>query len=344
MYEKAGMAELSLQDCDGVLERDLQHTKARLRKLRLLENMGRYYEALVQVCAFQLLFMQANRTNLRMGLPTPQPPIPQSKMEEILTKVLPAEVNKYTEKLQTMTTRPLPSTFTIDQLLRSYSDYNSWMAAAARDGNVAALTEKLEATTTAGAEKVTLLLRRGRRNVYDKKHAAAIADLEEAYNMVQKQDSLQLELEGDTYARLLEWVGMIFHWQHKLAEATECYQKCADLEPTKAILLVKQAGIQMDAGKQEKAMELFGVALGIDPDSVDALLHRSNLFMLKGNPEEAKKDLEKCIRIKSGHVTARLRLASILAAAEDMAGAQAQLAAAEQAEPNSSEIQSYKGE
>ena len=345
MYEKADMAELALEDCDAVLQRDAQHTKARLRKLRLLEQTKRYYDGLVQVCAFQLLFMQANRTNLRMGLPTPQPPVPQTKMEEILQQVLPSEVAKYVEKLESSTTeRPLPSPYTIGQLLRSYSDYNSWMAQAARDGSVASLSEKLSSGNgIADAAKVTLLLQRGRRYIYEKMYDKSIQDLEAAYALVENNQSLQDELEGDTYARLLEWTGMIRHWQHKLESALSLYQKCADLEPTKAILLVKQAGIQMDSGKQEEAMKLFDMALGVDPKSVDALLHRANLFMLKANPEAAKKDFEQCISIKSSHVVARLRLASILAAANDIPGAEDQLASAEATEPRSSEVQSYKG-
>jgi hypothetical protein len=42
-------------------------------------------------------------------------------------------------------------------------------------------------------------------------------------------------------------------------------------------------------------MDLFDVALGVDASSVDALLHRANLYMLRADPENAKKDLEKCI-------------------------------------------------
>lgn len=343
MYEKANMPELALEDCDGVLTRDPQHTKARLRKLRLLEQLKRYNDALVQVCAFQLIFMQANRTNLRMGLPTPQPPVPQSKMEEILTAILPDEVRKYAQKLAETTDKPLPSGYTIGQLLRSYSDYNTWMAQAARDGSIEAMNKQLSNKTTEPAAKVALLVKRGRRNVYEKKYADAIQDFEKAYAMVADNETLQAELEDDTYARLLEWTGMIRHWQHKLDSANVLYEKCADLEPTKAILLVKQAGIQIDSGNQKEAMDLFDVALGVDGESVDALLHRANLFMLKAEPESARKDLEKCISIKPNHVVARLRLASILAASNDIGGAEAQLAAAEQAEPRSSEVQSYKG-
>jgi len=54
MYEKAGLAELALVDCDAVIEKDVGHSKARMRKLRLLENEKQYRDALVEVCSIQL--------------------------------------------------------------------------------------------------------------------------------------------------------------------------------------------------------------------------------------------------------------------------------------------------
>jgi Tfp pilus assembly protein PilF len=39
---------------------------------------------------------------------------------------------------------------------------------------------------------------------------------------------------------------------------------------------VKQAGVAMDASDHEAALELFEKALEIDPDAIDALLHRAN--------------------------------------------------------------------
>ena len=89
---------------------------------------------------------------------------------------------------------------------------------------------------------------------------------------------------------------------------------------------------------------MFQRALGIDVKCVDALLHRSNLYMIQAKPELAKKDLELCIQYNPSHVMARLRLASILAATQDAVNATKQLDAAERIEPNSSEVQSYRGE
>jgi tetratricopeptide (TPR) repeat protein len=54
MYEKGSLAELALVDCDAILEQDVTHSKARLRKMRVLESMERYHDALVEVCAIQL--------------------------------------------------------------------------------------------------------------------------------------------------------------------------------------------------------------------------------------------------------------------------------------------------
>lgn len=346
MYEKANMPELALEDCNSILEKDVSHTKARTRKLRILEALKRYDAALQEVCAIQLLFMKANRNNMRMGLPVPPPPVPQSKMEELLGEILPSEVERYTARLQTQTRRPLPSYYTITQLLRSYTSYNAWMARAARDGSVAKLSAMLvPATDTASkAERAAVLLRRGRRYAYDKEYDKASEDFEVAMELVGDDEMAQDLMPDDSYARLLEWAGMVRHWHYELDAAMKCYQKCADLEPMNADILVKQAGVQMDAGKQEEAMKLFDMALGLDATTVDALLHRSNLQMLQGKVEEAKKDLERCLELRPNHVMARLRLASILAAMNDGDGAKQQLDLAEQVEPNSSEVQSYRGE
>jgi tetratricopeptide (TPR) repeat protein len=58
MYEKAGLTELALFDIDAVIKRDVGHTKARLRKVRLLECEKQYRDALVEVCAIQLRWVK----------------------------------------------------------------------------------------------------------------------------------------------------------------------------------------------------------------------------------------------------------------------------------------------
>ena len=100
----------------------------------------------------------------------------------------------------------------------------------------------------------------------------------------------------------------------------------------------------MDGGHQDQALQLFDKALGMDPDAVDALLHRANLRMLQANLDEAKKDLEKCVKLRPDHVLAHLRLAAVLTSKQDQAGAKKHLEMAERVDPESSEVQSYRGE
>jgi len=100
----------------------------------------------------------------------------------------------------------------------------------------------------------------------------------------------------------------------------------------------------MDGGNHEEAMTLFETALGLDPDAVDALLHRANLRMLQMKPIEAKADLERCLALRPNHILARLRLAAVLMGTEDLDGAKACLDKAEAIDDASSEVHSYRGE
>jgi len=355
MYEKSDLPDLALHDCDLILDLDSTHTKARMRKLRILESLERYDKALLEVCALQLKFMQDNREKLRMGIPV-TPPVPQSKIEQLMAHIVPDEVEKQLAKIKEKygeSERALPSNHTILQLLQSFSGYNGWMAAAARDGNLASLTSKLDQlennteidTVEKEVEKVKLLLKRGRRNAYHRKFDACQVDMENALAILEAGELTKEELQStDTYARILEWVGMCRHLRYDLDGAMKCYEACADLEPLNAGILVKRAGVKMDAGDQNEALALFDTALGLDARATDALLHRANLRMLQQKPMEAKDDLMKCLEIRPDHVLARLRLATVLMATEDMSGASKCLMEAEKSDPKSSEVHSYRGE
>lgn len=352
MYEKAELYDLALDDCLQILDYEMTHQKARIRKLRIYEVTHQYQHALVEICAIQLLFMQTNRIKLQMNLPVPPPPIPQSKMEEVLNEILPSETERYVTLLnerniaQRDQAQALPGHYTILQLLRSYTEYNTWMALAAKDGTVAQITAKLESSnaTISIPDQSLLYYQRGRRYVYDRNYEAASVDFEQAYRLVKDQPLFIAAMKDDTYARILEWTGMVRHWHYALDDALLCLQEAANIEPQNALLVVKQAGVQLDAGQQEEALKLFEQALQIDPNSVDALLHRSNLRIMQNQPELAKTDLETCIKLRPGHTMARLRLASILVPMENMDGAKRQIDLAEQSEPNSSEVHSYRGE
>ena len=356
MYEKGNVPELSLDDCTTILETDPMHSKARIRKLRLLEQvLNRPLDALVEVCSIQLLHMRQHRNSLRMGLPVPPPPVAESKLHELLALILPDAVAPYEKELEERMrgggAASLPSPYTILQLLKSYTGYNAWMAESARNGSAAAMAIPDQSPEPeAIASRAMTLLKRGQRYVYDGRYDLASTDFESAYLSIadiedmQKQQAVIDGMQEDSYARLLEWTAMVRHWHYNLDGSLAVYGKCADVEPMNPLVLVKQAGVQMDKGQLEEAIKLFDMALGIDPNTVDALLHRSNLRMLQAKAEEAKTDLLRCLELKPNHVMARLRLASIYASMNDIDGAKRQLDLAENEDPKSSDVKSHRGE
>ena len=235
MYEKANLRELALDDCDKILEMDPKHSKARTRKLRILEAQKNYSDALVEVCAVQLLFMQENRDKLRLGLPTPPPQVPQSKLEELLTSLVPGEVDKHVEKLKAVpkNEKPLPSSYTILQLLKSYSGFNSWMSKVAKRGALSKLKADLPVEASdddTKAKQASALLKIGERYVYDGSFKEGRDTFEEAYALVEDNENVQLALPDDDYARILEWTAMGRHWIYDLDAARKCFQKCVEIE------------------------------------------------------------------------------------------------------------------
>jgi tetratricopeptide (TPR) repeat protein len=226
-----------LVDCDAILEIDTTHTKARTRKLRILESLNRHMEALVEVCALQLKFMQDNRDKLRLGIPV-TPPVPQSKIEQLMALIVPDAVEAMLQKIKAKfgengsQSRPLPSCHTILQLLQSFNGYNAWMAKAAKDGSLDSLTSQLEKADTQ-QEKVALLLKRGRRYAYHRMFDKCKNDFETAYDILENDDdnTVKESFEDDTYPRVLEWVGMCRHLRYDLDGALKCYETCANMEP-----------------------------------------------------------------------------------------------------------------
>jgi len=229
----------SFIDCDTILDMDSSHSKARTRKLRILESLHRYSDALVEVCALQLKFMQENREKLRLGIPVP-PPVPQSKVEELVSLILPIELESEMKKMKerldgdNAKTKPLPSNHTIQQLLQSFSGYNAWMAAAARDGTIEILTKTLESCSMDDhIARIEVLLKRGRRYAYQRKFDSCVQDFDTAYDILEiGGESLTNSLPNDIRARVLEWVGMSKHLRYDLDGANKCYEICSNLEPT----------------------------------------------------------------------------------------------------------------
>ncbi|MGK3734412.1 MAG: tetratricopeptide (TPR) repeat protein [Bacillariaceae sp.] len=248
MYEKGNLPELAVEDCNKILEvYDITHSKARQRKLRILEHKFQdYYQALVECCALQLQYMQQHRDQLRMGLPpSSPPPVQQEKLEELVQKLVPEQVDIYFKKIeQSQKDNPrLPSDYTLSQLLKSYTGYNAWMAVAARDGSVSTLKKELEKLEggddpVAIADMSSLLMKIGRRHIFDGDYASARETILKGYAMVEDNEKVQSVMKEDDYARLLEWAGMIKHWAYELDAAIDCYRKCAELEPINVCLYI----------------------------------------------------------------------------------------------------------
>lgn len=371
MYEKASHPDLALSDCDAVLDLDPAHIKARTRRLRILESQKRHREALVEVCALQLKYMNDNRDKLRLGLPpTGPPPVPQSKIEELVSFIQPEEIARAQEAMASnaVESRALPSTYTIIQLLKSFSGFNKWMSDAAKGGTVAKFTSQLEdllegvprksmvAFADNLATKASLLLNRGRRYAFEKDFEKAVKDFDEAYALVEDKDgsdesdhgevkkAIVTAMGNDDYCRLLEWCGMCKHLRFDLKGALECYERCSELEPENTEILVKRAGVKMDGANYPEADALFKEALALNPTASDALLHRANLRMLQQRVPESETDLDTCIRLYPNNLLARLRLATVCMAKEDLDGAKKMLEKAEEYDPDSSEVHCYRGE
>ena len=285
MYEKGNIPELAVEDCNKILDvYDRQHLKARQRKLRLLENHFKsYYDALVEVCSLQLLYMQQNREQLRMGLPASSPPpVPQSKLEELIGKLVPDQTEEYLKQQKAklegnQNQKPLPSNYTLLQLLKSFTNYNSWKSQAAKDGPANVLGNKANESGISDADKASLLMKQGRRLVYDNEYNEARSVILQAYSIVKNKPEIYNIMNDDDYPRLLEWTGMVKHWTYDLDGAESCYQECSNIEPInvstcfrRSVCLCSVGGVVclfgcvrlvcLLAGREDQWWTMFGLA------------------------------------------------------------------------------------
>lgn len=107
---------------------------------------------------------------------------------------------------------------------------------------------------------------------------------------------------------------------------------------------MKKAGVKMDGSQHSDAEKLFADALALNPSASDALLHRANLRMLQQRVADAESDLQTCIKLYPNNLLARLRLATVYMAKEDIDGAKRMLDQAGEYDPDSSEVHCYRGE
>ena len=239
MYERAGNTELALADCDTVLDLDATSHKARTKRSRILENTGKFDEALAELCAVQLKFMHDNKDKMRMGIDVGQPPVDQAKMEEVCEKCLPsnlaaANLRKaaFQEKAMLERDLNLPTPHTIDMFLESFASYETWVAAAKKD-EVAALSMELAREGIEAKERCDLLFRRGRRMAADKNYKSAYHDFKDA----------AAAGEGAKMLDVAEWLGIFKHLTYDLPGALKAY--CGVLEARKG-LAAKEVSARSD--------------------------------------------------------------------------------------------------
>lgn len=184
-----------------------------------------------------------NREQLRLGIPI-TPPIPQTKLEEVVNQIIPDQVAHYLSQRKTKSQVLIPSVYTILQLLQSFTGYNAWMAKAAKDGSIPTLSTELEELDDAAEDEESLMKRarilskRGKRYAYAKHFGKAIEDFEKAYDIVDKAtSSLETDAERaekfgkENFLELLEWTGMCKHLKYELRAASQCYDRCGELDP-----------------------------------------------------------------------------------------------------------------
>jgi hypothetical protein len=75
------------------------------------------------------------------------------------------------------------------------------------------------------ADLVSVMMKIGRRHVYDGQYSQARVVLLDAYSLVKGKPEVYNDMKNDDYARLLEWTGMVKHWTYELDSAANCYEE-----------------------------------------------------------------------------------------------------------------------
>jgi len=160
-------------------------------------------------------------------------------------ELVPDEVEKQLKIVEGVpkSSRPLPSSYTILQLLKSYSGFNAWMSKVAKRGTMSKLQSNLPAADAAvddalKAKRASALLKIGERHVYDGNYDEAKTVFLDAFALVDGDEGVQSALTDDDFPRILEWTGMVRHWMYDLHSSRQCFKKCAELESTNVSTII----------------------------------------------------------------------------------------------------------
>lgn len=342
--ERLNELEASLADCAVVLEANKMHAKVRRRRARIYEQLGRFDDALVEICADLLIQREDFKRALKEGK-QPEAPVPVDNVETVMRAVGRADADKVLRDREARGIDfGMPSSNTITQLLMTYVNYAERQHHAEHTEASDATLAKLLDAAESDADAIRLLLRRAKKFTYTKRYDEAKQDVETALAKVTPDTTL----DPSVSAELWRQAGLFRHLSHDLARAIEAYERSlqTETEPTlRAETRVKLAGVYVDATDAERAETELNRALDEEPQSSDVYMHRAQLHVIKRDLPAAQRDLERCVAAAPNHVLARLRLATVLIHnSADPAVIDHQIEAAEKLAPTMSEVYQVKGE
>lgn len=336
MYEKADMLDASLEDCTVVLAMNAAHIKVRKRRARIYQAQGRVQDSLVEYCAVLVADtvdmkkklepfkdhpeLMAQQQQAMMNKKGAEQAVVQEKLQELMTlcgKAKADEVIKARELDPSLLSNTgITSESSVFQLLLSYSDYLDQEAASSA-ADLSELTEAVKSANSAedSRAKMNSLRNRAMHYMAVRKYEAASEDLMALYSLL-KTEYPQLESgedieTSDTTAEdsgLLRWVALFHHVKYDLEGAFTVYEQASKLalgnDAASCAVEVMKSGVLVDKGDVEGADAVMAKAFELDPESVDVLMHRSQLSLLKGESDKAEEDLRLCLEKSPQHVVA----------------------------------------
>lgn len=103
-----------------------------------------------------------------------------------------------------------------------------------------------------------------------------------------------IELDPSSEGNALVWgnLGSVYERMGKVDDAINAYSNALAIQSKLIPVLEQRAGLYLDKGNQEKAMQDFSTILSEEPDHEQALLGRAYLFMQQKKYPEARLDFE----------------------------------------------------
>lgn len=109
-------------------------------------------------------------------------------------------------------------------------------------------------------------------------------------------------------SELLRWVALFHHVRYDLDGAFTVYGYASKLaagnDAAISAVEVMKSGVMVDRGDVAGAEVAMAKAYELDPESVDVLMHRSQLSLMKQEMDKAEADLRLCLDRRPDHVVA----------------------------------------